>query len=301
LNGGCIYASGPVDVVDSELGACTAGTNGGAIFTAADLDLTRSTVREGSAARGGGIAVASGTTRVVNSTLTGNSATGNGGGITNTATTLVLSSTITENRADSDSDLTGEGGGVENTGTFTFTNTILAKNYETSQFGDIVVVVVGECLGTIASGGHDLVQAYFGSHCTITGPAPAEADPKLGPLKENGGRTRVRRPASDSDAVNHGSGCVDAFGATLTIDQRGVTRPIGGACDIGAVEREPQGDVNGDGIANVSDVFTLINSLFANGPLPAGRMDMEDDFSIGVDDVFYLINYLFAGGPAPLG
>ena len=45
----------------------------------------------------------------------------------------------------------------------------------------------------------------------------------------------------------------------------------------------------------------MINFLFANGPLPAGRMDMEDDLSVGVDDVFYLINYLFAGGPAPLG
>jgi hypothetical protein len=300
-NGGGIYADGPLDVTDSEIGFCSAGNDGGGLLTTDTANLTRSTLNANTALRGAGLTVLSGTTRIVNSTISTNSASGNGGGIFNAGTTLVLSSTITNNRADSDSNGSGDGGGVENTGSFTFTNTALAGNFETAPFQNAYIVLPAECLGTIASGGHNLVRVA-GSHCTITGPAPLVAsDPKLGTLEGNeGGWTRVHRPLADSPAINAGSGCVDAFGTTLTTDQRGVKRQVGNSCDIGSVEREPAGDVNGDGSADVADVFALINWLFAGAALPPGRTDMKDDYSTGVDDVFYLINYLFAGGPAPI-
>ena len=51
---------------------------------------------------------------------------------------------------------------------------------------------------------------------------------------------------------------------------------------------------------NVNDVFALINFLFAAGPIPKGRADVNASSSIDVNDVFYLINFLFAGGPAPI-
>ena len=86
----------------------------------------------------------------------------------------------------------------------------------------------------------------------------------------------------------------------LTVDQRGVKRPIGSACDLGATEREPVGDANGDGSVNVLDVFYVINFLFAGGPSPIGRANVNGGSTIDVLDVFYLINYLFAGGPAPV-
>ena len=60
------------------------------------------------------------------------------------------------------------------------------------------------------------------------------------------------------------------------------------------------GDVNGDGVVNVSDVFSLINYLFASGPYPIGEPDVNGDGDVTVSDVFYLINRLFAGGPAPV-
>jgi hypothetical protein len=59
------------------------------------------------------------------------------------------------------------------------------------------------------------------------------------------------------------------------------------------------GDADGDGIVNVSDVFFLINHLFAGGPALIGPADANGDGKVDVADVFYLINYLFAGGPAP--
>jgi Ig-like domain CHU_C associated/Dockerin type I domain len=60
------------------------------------------------------------------------------------------------------------------------------------------------------------------------------------------------------------------------------------------------GDANGDGTVSVSDVFYLVNFLFAGGPAPAGGTgDANGDGAVTVGDVFYMINYLFAGGPAP--
>jgi hypothetical protein len=59
------------------------------------------------------------------------------------------------------------------------------------------------------------------------------------------------------------------------------------------------GDVNGDGVVSVGDVFYLINYLFAAGPAPAGPGDVDGNGKLDVADVFYLINFLFAGGPAP--
>ncbi len=61
-----------------------------------------------------------------------------------------------------------------------------------------------------------------------------------------------------------------------------------------------KGDVDGNGVANVADVFYLINHLFAGGPDPLGPADMDGDGASSVADVFYLINFLFAGGPAPV-
>jgi len=51
---------------------------------------------------------------------------------------------------------------------------------------------------------------------------------------------------------------------------------------------------------NVADVFYMINFLFAGGPTPLGRANVNGGSVIDVADVFYLINYLFAGGPAPV-
>jgi hypothetical protein len=59
------------------------------------------------------------------------------------------------------------------------------------------------------------------------------------------------------------------------------------------------GDVDGNGVVNVADVFYLINFLFAGGPTPIGVADVDGSGGVDVLDVFYLINFLFAGGPAP--
>ena len=59
------------------------------------------------------------------------------------------------------------------------------------------------------------------------------------------------------------------------------------------------GDVNGDGVVTVGDVFYLVNNLFTSGPAPIGPGDVNGDTQVTVGDVFYLVNFLFTGGPAP--
>lgn len=64
----------------------------------------------------------------------------------------------------------------------------------------------------------------------------SNVDPKLGPLANNGGPTRTM-------ALLSGSPAIDAVASSLcpppVTDQRGVTRPQGARCDIGAFEVTP--------------------------------------------------------------
>jgi hypothetical protein len=64
-----------------------------------------------------------------------------------------------------------------------------------------------------------------------------------------------------------------------------------------------RGDVNRDGVINISDVVYLINYLYVGGPPPTPREagDANADGFINVSDVVYLINYLYVGGPPPPG
>lgn len=62
-----------------------------------------------------------------------------------------------------------------------------------------------------------------------------------------------------------------------------------------------RGDTNGSGAVETSDIFYLINHIFAGGPAPPVpcRADANRSGAVDVADIFYVINFLFAGGPAP--
>jgi hypothetical protein len=63
------------------------------------------------------------------------------------------------------------------------------------------------------------------------------------------------------------------------------------------------GDVNKDGMVNVTDVVYLINYLFlippGPTPIPLEAGDVNRDGVVNVTDVVYLINYLFLVPPGP--
>jgi predicted outer membrane repeat protein len=58
-----------------------------------------------------------------------------------------------------------------------------------------------------------------------------DADPLLGPLQDNGGATHTLLPGTEGSAIDAGDNA-----SCASDDQRGLLRPQGAACDIGAVE-----------------------------------------------------------------
>jgi hypothetical protein len=61
----------------------------------------------------------------------------------------------------------------------------------------------------------------------------------LGPLADNGGRTETHALLPGSPAIDAiaEADCIDLAGSPVAEDQRGVDRPQGAGCDIGAFER----------------------------------------------------------------
>ena len=103
-------------------------------------------------------------------------------------------------------------------GTVTLTNTIVAN----AGSGE-------NCGGTIINGGTNL--QFPGTTCAST--TIPTADPLLQPLANNGGPTQTRALGAGSPAINTGTTGCPPVPAT---DQRGVTRPQGAGCEIGAFE-----------------------------------------------------------------
>jgi hypothetical protein len=109
----------------------------------------------------------------------------------------------------------------------TLTNTIVADNG------------VENCDGNISSLGHNLTDD---TSCGLTEPSDlVVADAMLGPLQDNGGPTETH-DLLPGGTTTPGSPAIDAGdnAACPTTDQRGVVRPQGAACDIGAVEYVPE-------------------------------------------------------------
>ena len=192
---------------------------------------------------GGGVAIVStGTVTVTNTTVVGNTATGEdalGGGIGfQMANVSVRSSTIDGNTATATVDL-ASGGNLYRTvaddmpqpGTLVLTDSIVSGG---SVGGPGINEGQNCSTGAVTSQTGRNIDS--GASCGLAAPSLSSTDPMLGALGDIGGPTDVRLPAESSPAFNA------ALGTCPAADQRGVTRPQGSACDIGAVEREVAGD-----------------------------------------------------------
>ena len=101
----------------------------------------------------------------------------------------------------------------------------------------------GECDFSVVSKGHNLIEmsspiipscADFRQGDLVLGLNGVGSDALLGPLADNGGPTQTH-------ALLPGSPAIDAAGDDcLAEDQRGISRPQGTACDIGAYEVEAE-------------------------------------------------------------
>jgi len=153
-----------------------------------------------------------------NTTIASNRADSSAGGLFNGGTAFLDSVTVFSNTAGA------SGGGITNAGTLRLRNTLIAGN--TAPTGP-------DCSGSaIQSLGHNLIQNT--ANCTIIGTLTGNItgqDPLLGPLGNNGGATPNMPLLVGSPAINAGT-----LADCPATDQRGVTRPQGTACDIGAFE-----------------------------------------------------------------
>jgi hypothetical protein len=236
-----------------------AGGNGGGIYNQGSLSIAASTIYDnragpggpggsgvtggpgGPGGLGGGIFTAHGRLSVTDSTIvsnfagvggsgggpTGPGGTGGGGGaVAVTAGSAVLrDATIAENGVG-----TAGLGGTPGAGGGLFVASQTRARELTLESSIVASNVGGDCSASartaITDRGHNLV--YGDRTC------PGRyGNPELGPLQDNGGANETMALGARSAAIDRGprrpAGCPSE-------DQRGVRRPEGRACDIGAYE-----------------------------------------------------------------
>jgi hypothetical protein len=263
-SGGAIATDGPLTITNSVFEDNLAGDGGNGGMGAANGDGGDGGAGGNGGAIGRGHSVgAAPVVTIVNSTFNGNEAGDGGdggapgaGGITTGFAGLgghggaigggsgnlfpwplelhLLHDTIASNNAGqvgsgsvADPSWNGSGGGVaHNAANSGVQNTIIASNQSSLPGTDFDNCISNNAL---TDGGHNLAfPASTGCPASF-----ASGDPMLGPLAGNGGPTATMALLEGSAAIDQvpsvGAGCE-------ATDQRGISRPQGAACDIGAYE-----------------------------------------------------------------
>lgn len=269
--GGGVSGGSHLTLRDSTVSGNTAAVGGGICNDLAktQITITNSTLSNNRAEMfGGGIHTYwADVLTMTNSTLSGNLVVGNevgedGGGIYNQGSAVITNSTLSENTAGGVR--SGAGGGIANTGTLTLINSTVSGNTAARGSGLYVgepilvrdtppevsimnTLVDGTC---VFSEGLEVASASYsiessGDTCGFTAPTNlmnvSSEDLRLGPLDHNNGPTETRPLLPGSIAIDliPERECVDYLRNPLATDQRGVARPQGNACDVGAFELAP--------------------------------------------------------------
>ncbi len=287
-----------VDLNNVVISGNKAGQKGGGVFGDAEegkLDMKNCTVKNNiSGVEGGGLCTVNIEATVVRCAITNNKAGQGGGGLCNEGGNLtVKNSTISENSAGEDNLEGGGGSGggcLVKDGNVSVKSSTVADN--AAMFGGNLaldggmlsidsVVIDPASTEKITIGTDDLfpnrVRAFAepSDNCALFGGTfnslgnnidrdgtcglsesndiSGVENLILGPLQDNGGPTFTHALLEGSPAIDAGgSDCEDT-------DQRGVRRPQGEGCDIGAFELEVVGacsngvDDDGDGLVDCDD------------------------------------------------
>ena len=265
--------TGPTPGTGGSGGSASGG--GGIVSTGGSLSLTNSTFASNSAGDGGAGGNGANATGAGNAGAGGNGGSGgNGGGIDvlGIGSSALESVTIAGNNAGG-----GGAGGFAGLGTpagpvgtagpagaiggiFSQAGTTAIQNSVFASNGG------GNCSTPVVDSGHNL--SFAGAGCPATF---ATGDPNLGPLQNNGGPAQTISLGPGSAAIDK----VPATGAGCpATDGRGVHRPSGSACDIGAYEVAPPAATTGRAKMVTATGATLTASVTPN----AGAASVQFQF-----------------------
>jgi hypothetical protein len=306
--------------------AGSGGSGGGVDINGnATVTLDKVTITGNVARTGGGIGHYGESLTVTNSTLSSNSITDSGNGCYAgaamdangyTVTTTFVNDTVTGNIS---SDSCTSGGTINMCDTATFTNVTISGNsgpggalQGTGQCNSTTVknsILANQTGSTVCGalaptdlptdGGSNLDSD---NSCGFTTAALINTDPMLAGLANNGGPT-------DTLALKSGSPAIDAVKNTCpdpSADQRGLSRPQGSACDIGAFEFSALkvtsvtascGPVAGGGSVTITgsgflgatsvkfggvaaQSFTVVSDTQVNAVAPAGQSGQQVDITV---------------------
>lgn len=244
VNSGTLYIENSI-VKNGEQGFSNSGV----------LTISKTTIT-GNASRtyGGGLQNSgNGKVLILNSTISGNSADQAGAIFSDSNASPAIeiyNSTISNNTA-----ITWGSGGIEGWNEIIIANSIIAGNHS-PETGPYSPAYSPDCRGNFTSLGHNIVgnigvdgsgkwpgctTAFNESDQWGTKANPLSINNILLPLKDVGGDILMHPLTDSSLALNAGStlptGNSDPT-ACLTTDQRGIPRPQGTRCDIGAYEAE---------------------------------------------------------------
>ena len=246
---------------------------GGGIFgDAATLSITNSTFSANSAIGGqGGAGYTCGS-------YAGNGGDARGGAVTNRdGVATIKTSSFADNATTpgpvgsrgsggGGADGVAKGGALYNWQSVGTATTDLSNSVFANSLGATDV----ENLAGTVSGSFNLIKT------STNVPAPViltTAEPGLAPLTNNGGPTKTVKPGSLTSPIINSGNCV---GGTITVDQRGIARPQGGACDLGAYETIPVA-------TGVITVNTVADELNSNGNCSLREAIQAANFDIAVD------------------
>ena len=250
--GGAIFTlEGDVTVVNSTVNGNRADDRGGAISGEADVTVINSTIARNAAFAhvGGGIWARS-DLFVTNSTISHNYAEGEGGGVLAAGVVGLVNSTVADNVAPVAANV-GAGSRLKAFGS------VIGPPDPEPVGGQIQPIGPNCRVSRPESFGYNFVSD---ASCGLDGPGDVIGrDPMLAPhLADNGGPGETRMPQPGSPVLDwipagacgfvpfgyslEGEQHLEQFGidplAPISTDQRGVARPQGAGCDVGAVERE---------------------------------------------------------------
>ena len=207
-----------------------------------------------------------------NSTIVNNTAAAGGGGVLSdcagpcSSTTTITNSTIASNNGGTVASGPNGGGLMATQGTMSVLNTIVASNTVGSPATPSNCGANGALIGSL---GHNLETAV---DCGFTAAGDLQnTNPQFltGGVSDTGGPTDAIALAASSPAVD----AIPAGGAGCSgTDQRGVARPQGPACDIGAYEQfEPaEGQQFSEILAAVSGTGISVNWGDGTSSSPTG-------------------------------